>query len=136
MLTKLLNHSPMPPTKINRWDMVAIGLTLLLSLCFFLMPVMLYDGQMGEYCRITWDEGEMTLSLDTPDTVTVTSGGITLTIGVSHEGVSVRDCTCPDRICQNTGSISRPGEMIVCVPADVVIRIPVQEAEEADYVLG
>ncbi len=137
MLTKPSKNVAMPPDRPNRWDMVALSLALLVSLTLFLLPTFLFSTEKGDVCVITWDSGETTLSLHTPDTLTIVSHHITLTIEVTEEGVAVTECDCPDKICLQTGTISRAGEMIVCVPADVVIRIP-QDSETggADYVLG
>lgn len=37
--------------------------------------------------------------------------------------VRIKDADCPDRICVKTGWVSKPGEMIVCIPYKVVIKV-------------
>lgn len=37
--------------------------------------------------------------------------------------VRVKEADCPDKVCVRTGWIYRPGEMIVCIPYRVVIKI-------------
>lgn len=37
---------------------------------------------------------------------------------------------CPDQICVNTGWISRPGQVSVCVPAGVILKITGDDGEE------
>ena len=49
-------------------------------------------------------------------------------------GVSVTEAGCPDKVCEKTGVIRHAGEIIVCVPADAVIRIPGETAE--DFIAG
>lgn len=39
---------------------------------------------------------------------------------------------CPDKICVNTGWISRPGQVAVCVPAKVIIKITGDNGEEEE----
>lgn len=36
---------------------------------------------------------------------------------------------CPDQVCVNTGWITRPGQIAVCLPAGVIIKV---EGEESD----
>ncbi len=45
------------------------------------------------------------------------------TILVKHNGISVSEATCPDKVCIKTGWIYRPGEMIVCLPNKLIISI-------------
>ena len=41
-----------------------------------------------------------------------------------HDGrIRVREIACPQKLCQHRGWISRPGEMIVCVPNSILIEI-------------
>ncbi len=127
----------MPSCRVNRLDWAALTLVLLLTLGFFCMPVFLFSGAPGEVCLVSWEEEELRLSLDVPDTRTIVSRNIAVTIAVSDGCVSVAACGCPDQVCVKTGAISLSGEMIVCVPAGVVIRIPAAaEGEVPDYVLG
>lgn len=37
--------------------------------------------------------------------------------------VRIEDADCPDKICVKTGWISKPGEMIVCLPYRIIIKI-------------
>lgn len=43
--------------------------------------------------------------------------------------VRIKYADCPDKICVKTGWISKPGEMIVCIPYKVVIRISGQRQD-------
>ncbi|QUL99412.1 MAG: NusG domain II-containing protein [Candidatus Fermentithermobacillus carboniphilus] len=47
------------------------------------------------------------------------------TYGGSQEGdrVKVSESPCENHICVNTGWISRPNEIIVCLPNEVVVRL-------------
>ncbi len=86
---------------------------------------------------MTYGDKEIRMPLDTPDTLHLVSRGIRITIVVSDGCVAVTECGCPDQVCVKTGAVSRPSEMIACVPAGVVIRIPASgEGEVPDYVLG
>lgn len=37
--------------------------------------------------------------------------------------VAVEDADCPNRICQKQGAISRPGEVIACLPHKLLIEV-------------
>jgi hypothetical protein len=46
-----------------------------------------------------------------------------LLLHIDNESVYVTNSTCPDKICEKTGEIHRAGQVIVCVPNKVLIRI-------------
>ena len=59
------------------------------------------------------------------------TGRIELEIGGTYQELLVAEngrirfekADCPDQICVNTGWISRPGQVAVCVPAGVIVKI-------------
>lgn len=42
---------------------------------------------------------------------------------VENGRIRFEEADCPDKICVNTGWIARPGQVAVCVPAGVVVKI-------------
>ena len=70
-------------------------------------------------------------------------GSYTLTLSPSYSdlpfspewSVRVSDSDCPGQDCVHTGAISRAGQSIVCLPAQVVISI-VSTSSDVDAVLG
>ncbi|MBT9154957.1 MAG: hypothetical protein DDT39_01647 [Firmicutes bacterium] len=46
-----------------------------------------------------------------------------LLIEVDGESIRVVEADCPDKVCIGMGRKSRPGEVIVCLPNRVVIRV-------------
>ena len=130
----LVNHNGnktfLPPLRFTLWDGMAAAVIVLLALCLLIRP----GTEAGSDCIVTWDGGEVTLPLAEPETMTIESRGISLTITVADGGVSVTESGCPDGVCEKTGVIRRAGEIIVCVPADTVIRIPGETAE--DFIAG
>ena len=44
-------------------------------------------------------------------------------IRVEKESIAVTDADCPDKICVHTGTISKPGEIIACLPHKLIIEI-------------
>ena len=58
-----------------------------------------------------------------------------LTVRICGGSVRVSESDCPGQDCVRTGSISRAGQSIVCLPAQVVISLE-SAASEVDVVLG
>ena len=58
-----------------------------------------------------------------------------LILCLESDGVSVTGSNCPDKVCVNTGKITKPGQTIVCLPAHVSIELRGQDIE-ADVVVG
>ena len=54
---------------------------------------------------------------------TYSANGYALTVAVSPEGVQVVSADCPTQDCVHTGSISRSGQSIVCLPARFILRL-------------
>ncbi|MBQ8642212.1 MAG: NusG domain II-containing protein [Clostridia bacterium] len=120
----------LPALRLTILDGITAALAVLLALFLLLRPA----AADGTVCVITWDGGETVLSLASPNTLVLESRGTELTIVVSEDGVQVTEAGCPDGVCRNTGAIRHAGEIIVCVPADVVIRIPGETKE--DFIAG
>ena len=70
-------------------------------------------------------------------------GGYTLTLSPSYSdlpfspewSVRVSDSDCPGQDCVHTGAITRAGQSIVCLPAQVVVSL-VSTSSDVDAVLG
>ena len=68
---------------------------------------------------------------------TVTSRGYTLHIAAEGGAVSVTDSDCPTQDCVHTGAISRAGQSIVCLPAQVVVHLEGASVPDApDAIVG
>jgi hypothetical protein len=61
------------------------------------------------------DIGDTTFSVEGPLGTTV--------VEVKQGQVRVLSSPCPEHICMNTGWISKPGGIIVCMPNGIVVRI-------------
>ncbi len=66
----------------------------------------------------------------------VESKGISLRIEVENGAVSVVSSSCPDHVCEQTGKISKNGQAIICIPAQVVIEISGEGGYgDADFII-
>ena len=59
-----------------------------------------------------------------------------LTITVSDGTIAVTHSDCPTQDCVRTGAIDRPGQTIVCLPEQVVVKILGDTHGGADLVIG
>lgn len=53
-------------------------------------------------------------------------------IEIGQDKVRMLDSPCPDHLCVKSGAISKPGQIIVCLPNQVVIKIIGYNKEEVD----
>ena len=60
-----------------------------------------------------------------------TGGGYTLRVTATAEGVRVAASDCPGRDCVRTGTVSRAGQSIVCLPARIVVALEGARAYDA-----
>lgn len=110
-------------------DFVIGILILLLAVGIWVYPS--FVSEEGKVCRISVDGklyGEMSLAED---------GEIKLpgcTVKVEDGEAFVENSTCPDKVCEKTGRISRNGESIICVPNRVSVEISGEG--ETDIIAG
>ncbi len=63
------------------------------------------------------------LPLDRNDTFTVANELGTNTVVIENGQAYMTDADCPDKICEEMGRISKPGETIVCLPHQLIVEI-------------
>lgn len=51
-------------------------------------------------------------------------------IEASNGSIRFHSAECPDQVCVRTGWISKPGQLAVCLPAGVIVKI---EGENPDF---
>lgn len=86
-------------------------------------------GRPAAFAEISIDgETIRTLDLDENTELTIENpdGGFNHLI-VENGQVFIDEASCPDKICIRQGRISAPGEMIVCLPNKVIVKIPATE---------
>ena len=69
---------------------------------------------------------------------TYSGNGYTLRVSLTAEGVRVEEADCPTQDCVHTGTITRAGQSIVCLPARVIIRLEggAVDRDAPDVVIG
>ena len=63
------------------------------------------------------------LDLSIDQVITNSIAGHTAQFEISRGRIRIRESACPRKLCMHTGWISRPGEMIVCVPNALLIEV-------------
>ena len=122
-----------PSRKMTFSDVLIVGLLLLAAVisAFFTL-----FRDAGTTCTIRYGTCTETFSLRENRSIPVLSGGHSLTVVIENGAVSVTESDCPDRVCVNSGTISRTGQAIVCVPANVTVRIDGSRSDNADIIAG
>lgn len=122
-----------PSKKCTRGDVFLVAGLLAAALFSFLFTFLPGNGAT---CVISYDGGRDTYPLTVDRTVFVGSMGYTLSVVIENGTVSVASSDCPDGVCVDSGAISRTGQAIVCVPANVVVRIEGGADAGVDAVAG
>lgn len=109
---------------IRRGDFVIIGVVVLAALAIFL-PFALAPAR-ALVCEITQDGAlvrQIRLGAGYEETVTITGSRVTNVIAVEGSTVRFASSDCPDQVCVRTGTLTRAGQVAVCLPNRVVVRL-------------
>lgn len=123
--------------KFNRFDALVALIIALLAVAaalWFYLP----RSQSGQLTVVISVAGEETRRVPLSDftETTVTGGGYTLRVSTRDGGVAVMDSDCPTQDCVHTGVITRAGQSIVCLPAQVVVHLEGSAPDAPDVIVG
>ncbi len=110
---------------IKKHDVILISAIIFIAIAFFV--AFKYLGKSGKTAVISVD-GNVVKSVNLAEknhgyTLSVVDG---IVIEVNNGKIRVRSSDCPDKICVNTGYISKTDEKIVCLPKKLIIEITVE----------
>lgn len=134
----MTTNASRPELKFNRYDAVVAAIVALLAVAvalWFYLP----KTQSGELAVVISTGGEEAerVKLNNFTETTVTHNGYTLRITADGNGVRVADSDCPTQDCVHTGTITRAGQSIVCLPAQVVVHLEgAASADAPDVIVG
>ncbi len=128
---------PSPELRPNRYDVLVAALVLALAA---LVAVLFYGNLTGSglagsspVTATVTHRGEVVATLPlTKDTELTVGEEYRLTVIVENGAVRVAESDCPTADCVRTGAVSRPGQSIVCLPEQVIIRLS-GEKQPGDY---
>lgn len=129
-----------PELRPTGWDaLVVLAVILLAAGCALavwgrgggteaLTAVVSVDGAEADRIPLDGRAGERVYS----------GNGYTLTVEFGPEGVRVREADCPIQDCVHTGTITRSGQSIVCLPGRIIVQLEggTADNEAPDIVIG
>ena len=126
------NHFPV----LRKQDFLLIGGILLLALVLFLYFFFTGRQNAGRVQVQIGEEifAEYPLSEDREVPLTGWNGGENLLIIRGGEAW-IEEADCPDRLCVKQGKISRKGQMILCLPHRIIVKV-ISGEEETDGISG
>ncbi|WP_300754968.1 NusG domain II-containing protein [uncultured Oscillibacter sp.] len=130
---------PSPKLRPTAWDALVVLCVAALAIALALFQWRTGPSQ-GLTAVVSVDGTEIDrVSLeDAAGEKTYQAGAYTLTVEYAAGSARVRTSNCPTQDCVHTGTITRGGQSIVCLPARIVIRLeggaPAPDA--VDAVLG
>jgi hypothetical protein len=115
-----------PKLRPTIWDgLVILTVALLTVVCA--LTVWRSDGNDSTLTAVISVDGSEVdrLSLQglTETERTIQGNGYTLQVVLSADGVRVAEADCPTQDCVHTGTITRGGQSIVCLPGRVIITL-------------
>jgi hypothetical protein len=120
------------PAFFRKADVLIVLAVIALAAVLFLIGIS-SDG--GETVVISVDGRESVYPLSRDTELTLESEGVTLTVTVKDGQAFVSRTDCKSAVCSHSGKISRSGQIIVCAPAKVSVRIT-GEGVDLDAVTG
>lgn len=95
---------------------IIISLILISFIIFFIVS----QEKNGDIVNINIDDKEQSYSINEDREVHIDGIG---NIIINKGEVFVEEMSCPDKLCEKTGHISKKGESIICLPNKLVIKI-------------
>lgn len=112
---------------MTKWDKILIIAIIIISL--LLIGIVTYNKrQVDQLYGIIEVDGEIQeeinlLEVEDPYTIKVENGEDYNIIQVEQGSIRVIEATCPDKDCIKIGVLDDPGEVSVCLPNKVTVRV-------------
>lgn len=120
--------------KIKIGDVVVILLLLLITAGVFCFR--LFGFENGNTVVISVDGVSSSYPLDIDRTLVIENEGITLTVVIKDKKAYIDNSDCPEKNCVLSGKIGKKGEIVVCAPSKVYIKIAGEGENDYDFILG
>ena len=108
---------------ISRADVIVLAALLLVGFGLWILPRVLPQGNALVAEVTVGGETVMELDLQTATdrkTYTLENGVVLVT---ENHTVAFLSADCPDKVCVNTGALSRAGKVAACVPTGTVVTV-------------
>lgn len=83
------------------------------------------NGEEYEVIPLTDSNGNLRREIEGVNGLTV--------VEIRDQKVRVISSACPDKLCIHSGWIDRPGQMLVCLPNRVVVKIVSDQQQDIDF---
>lgn len=127
-------------TMFKKWDVIVIVILICLSFVpEIVFGIMKLNNYKGTYAEITVNGKfykKVPLSEHTgEDKINVkTSYGYNI-VDIKDQSVSIIDADCKDGICIKEGSISKPGQSLICLPHKLMVEIKSYDNKSRDEII-
>ena len=124
--------------KINKFDIGLIAIIIIINVFFILYGSNNAVKANNKIAYIYSENklvGEYVLTDDVNDEVKIESETGFNILHIEDGQIWIHDASCPDRVCISQGKISYDGEIIVCLPNKMLIKIvDNNEDSEIDFI--
>ena len=123
--------------KINKYDILLIVVIIITNAGFIIFGFENAEEANAEKVYIYSNNemvGEYVLTEDYKTEFTIESDVGYNTVHIENGEVWISDASCPDKICLSQGKISSDGEIIVCIPNKLSIKIIENEENDIDFI--
>jgi len=112
------------------FDIITIICLLIFSTVIFIFSTQHFSGEKIVY--IKYNNHVLKYPLKQNREIKLKNGKIV--IEIKNKKVHVKESDCPEKICVLTGWISNPGQIIVCVPNKLIIKIISEKEQKIDSI--
>ena len=106
--------------KLTALDYLLYVLVLLAVVSLFIFQS---NNQTASFIQVTTQEGTYRYFLDKDKTLTFSGPVGNTTISIENRQVSIQNSDCPNKTCIKNGSINKDGQILVCLPNAIVVKI-------------
>ncbi len=120
------------PRRFAPLDLLPIVLTAALAVA---VPLWTFAAPAAKTVRVTTPTEEFTLPLTAEGSYDLQGhDGLHVTLTVKDGAATVTSADCPDRLCVQTGTLTKAGQAAVCVPAGIVVTVEATDDTAPDAV--
>lgn len=112
--------------KLKKGDFVIVGAVLLLAVSVWVFG---FSGSTEGSRAEIFEDGKLIYTVPLYENREIEVSGCI--VAVSDGEVRMLSADCPDKVCEKTGAISEGGEIIVCAPNRISIKVTGEAAIDA-----